>query len=379
MKSILLTRLLHWRQQAWSLLFWLVLPMLATCIFITTADNWQQDTKIPIGLVVEDDSQMAIQLVEAINEHALFAVSNLETEQALIQLEQHQLDSVFVIEEGYQEHIKSNRRNQLITAYVSDMSLAYTPVKEAVASHIQRDAGSSKAAHTIMQLPGQYGVERDWSWDEIVTTSDQIRERESLLHSSFSFYNQQTKQEKESAPPSVWNVWGIWASIAVLTTFFLFDWVVKEQRPSMKQRLSLLKISFKSYLVRNGLIYLAVLFVADLVNSGLLLFYFQQSIQFDHLFAMISFRITISMLAFLFALRFRTPFFYYVAALSLTILLGLIGGALVPIDGLTIMLPWISYLSPITAFLNGQVLSSLFVVLLSIFCVWYWRKERTYA
>ncbi|WP_235988811.1 ABC transporter permease [Aquibacillus kalidii] len=378
MIAILKTRILHWRKQGFSLICWLLLPLLATTIFITIADKWQEDTKIPVGLVVKDNSIMADTLTKAIEATPLIRVEKWSEDVALVKLEQHELDSVFVIEEGYQESIKDNSRNQLLTAYISDMSLAYTPVKEAIASYAQQDAGSSRAAHIVRQMIQHYNVERNWTWDEIVMTSNQIREDESLLHSSFSFHNQTVPVQEENSI-SLWNVWGIWSFFSLLTTFFLFDWVIKEKQSSIRIRLSFLKMSFKDYLLRNWIVYLILFMLFDFLNIGILVHYFDQSINIQQVLALISYRITISMAAFLFAQCFRVPFYYVVVVIPITILLSVIGGAFIPIEGLVRNMPWVIHLSPVHTFLEGKLVSSWLILLLVVLFIWYWRKEKVYA
>ncbi|WP_162880738.1 ABC transporter permease [Paraliobacillus sediminis] len=378
MKAILYTRALHWSKQPLSMICWLLLPIIATCTFVSVANQWQNDMQIPVGLVIEDDSIMAENLSQSIGNVPLLAVKKMNKDEALVQLEQHQLDSVFVIKDGYQESIQNNSRNQVITAYVSDMSLAYTPVKEAITSYVQQDAGNAKAAHTVDQLVRQFGGEKSWGWEEIIVRSNEIREEEALLHSTFTFYNQIEPKQEESGI-SLWNVWGIWAFFAFLTTFFIYDWVIKEQQSSIKVRLSLLKISFRSYMLRNAFVYLVLLGLFDLINILVLSMYFDQSINLAKIVTIISFRLTISIAAFLFALYFRTAFFYYISSILATIFFSVIGGAFIPIDGLTDRWPWLIYASPIHAFLKGQVITAWLIVLLIILFIWYWRKEKVNA
>ncbi|UFU00055.1 ABC transporter permease [Radiobacillus kanasensis] len=377
MKSTLLTRWLHWRKQWKSIVCWLLLPIIATSLFLFFSNQWQQDTKVPIGLVVEDDSPMAKELVTSIKDTPLLRVKELDIQQALLELEQHELDSVFVIQDGYQEDIQRNRRNRLITAYASDMSFAYSPVKETISSFVQQDAGRSKAAYTIQELVRSHSTDENWTWEEIVSTSKQIQEDEALLRTSFSFLG-----EKKSDPDndqSIWNVWGIWSFFSILATFFLFDWVIKENQSAIRNRLSLLTIRFKDYLVRNWFLYLALFLLFDLLNIGILAIFFDETINLNLLLSILFFRLTISLGAFLLALCFHTTFLFYVSALAVSLFVSITGGALVPIDGLIRRWPWVSHLSPIQPIIDKQILSSWFIILLLVYLTWYWRKEKFHA
>ncbi|WP_112180945.1 ABC transporter permease [Paraliobacillus zengyii] len=378
MKAILYTRIIHWSKHPVSMICWLLLPIIATCTFFSVTDLWQSETQIPVGLVNEDESIMAENLSQSIGDIPLLAVKEMNKDQALVQLEQHELDSVFIIKDGYQDSIQSNSRNQVITAYISDMSIAYIPVKEAITSFVQQDAGNSKAAHVVDQLVTQYGGNISWEWEEIVVTSNEIREEEALLHSTFSFYNQKDPKQQDSSI-SLWNVWGIWSFFALLTTFYIYDWVIKERRSTVKVRLSLLKISFRSYMIGNAFIYLALLSLFDVINAALLVIYFEQTINFVQIMTLVSFRLTISIAAFLFALYFQTTFIYYVSSMLVTIFFSIIGGSLISIEGVTNRWPWLTYGSPIYAFLEGWIINPWLIVLLVLLFIWYWRKEKINA
>mgnify|MGYP006922149493 FL=1 len=56
MKAILSTRLLRWKYQKISLLFWLLFPLLCTLLLMPLINKVTDDTKVPIGLVVEEES-----------------------------------------------------------------------------------------------------------------------------------------------------------------------------------------------------------------------------------------------------------------------------------------------------------------------------------
>src|SRR5699024_6598554 len=120
MSSVLLTRLLHWKKQWLTLLFWVIFPVCMTCIIILTSNSVQEDTKVPVGMVVEDDSVFARSLVDSLESSPLIRVIETNQENALYQLEKHELDSVFIIPDGYAEQIRKGNRNRLIIGYESD-------------------------------------------------------------------------------------------------------------------------------------------------------------------------------------------------------------------------------------------------------------------
>ena len=183
-------------------------------------------------VVVEEKSEMAPVLLKISPVPNLLQIHFLQLDDALHKLEQHELDSVFVIREGYEDNILANRRNQLIEAYSSNRSFAYRAVVETITSFAQQDASRTKAAFVIKQLFKDHGMDNDWSYSEIIANSQKRQQSEALLQSSFSFYTQEDVVESQSGP--LLTVWGVWTLFAILTTFFLFDWVIQDNRPAMR-------------------------------------------------------------------------------------------------------------------------------------------------
>src|SRR5699024_11676472 len=127
----------------------------------------KQDTKVTIGHEMEEETNQAMNLYQSIEESPLLRVEELNKTDALQKLEKHEIDSVFIIRDGYEDAIKSGKRNQLIQGYHSDLSFAYNPVKEMIASLVQQETGRSKAAYFIMDLSKEHSSNLSWTWDEI--------------------------------------------------------------------------------------------------------------------------------------------------------------------------------------------------------------------
>src|SRR5699024_1569843 len=145
----------------------------------------QQDTKVPTGVVLEDSSDLAQELVESWETSSRLRGVRLEEDDALHQLEKQELDSAFIISEGYADHIRKGSRNRLITGDKADLSMAYSPVKELLLSYVQQATARSKAAYTVKQISENFTGDHDWTWDEIVNKSTEIQQKEDLLHTTF--------------------------------------------------------------------------------------------------------------------------------------------------------------------------------------------------
>lgn len=145
MTDILFTRLLLWKKKVISMLFWFLLPILGTYLFITIANTIQEDSRVPIGIVMEDDSDLGHHVLESITESELVQVHETTKKEALYQLEKHELDSVFIIHEGFEQAVNSGMRNKILSSYRTELSIAYSPIKEMIVSLVQEQTGRAKA------------------------------------------------------------------------------------------------------------------------------------------------------------------------------------------------------------------------------------------
>jgi len=296
MKNVVFTRLMRLKKDWKSLLCWMLLPTVMTVLIMQGVVTWQEETRVPIALVVEEQTEMAARLVDDIASTKLLHIQFISLDEALHKLEQHELDSVFVIREGYEDHILANRRNQLIEAYSSNRSFAYRAVVETITSYAQQDAARSKAAFVIKQLFSDYGMEDEWSYEEVIESSRERQKSEALLRSSFSYHDKENTTEEQALP--LLKAWGVWAFFAIITTFFLFDWMLKENRPSMRQRWLFTEISFKKYACGSLLFFTVIIFLMDLITAFIFSSLFQEAWTIRVLISLFAFRLTINLLVF---------------------------------------------------------------------------------
>ncbi|NBJ68962.1 MULTISPECIES: ABC transporter permease [Clostridia] len=376
MKALIHTRFLHWKQAPFHLIFWLLFPIIVVIFLQYLLLNFEEDTKVPVGIVVADQTNTAFELVEKIKESPLIRVYQLDEKKALNQLEKHELDSVFVIKEGYEEQINRGIRNRLITSYQSDLSFAYTSVSEMVASMVQQDTGRIKTAFTVLQMEEQLANKQNWKPEEIIATSKEIESEQNLLSAHFRYQGQADVGKSQS---QLWNPWGLWVLFSCLATFFLFGWLVKENHSSVRARFAFIRFSFKTYALLNLTLYTLILLLMDAVTLIIFNYFLETPIDTSRIAATISFRFVINGLAFLFALKMKQIVTYYSLSLILTLMLALTGGAIIPIDGLTNRLPLLNNVHPLIPFLNGTFHNFwLYIVGVFIF-IWYVRKDETYA
>jgi ABC-2 type transport system permease protein len=374
---IVSTRLMRWKKEWKSLLFWLIFPLLLTFLVLQSVEAWQAKTKVPIALVVEEETEMVTHLIEEIAQSELLLIHYMELDEALHKLEQHELDSVFVIREGYEDHILANRRNQLIEAYSSNRSFAYRTVVEMIASIAQQDAARSKAAFVIRQLYKEHGMEDEWSYSDIIASSQERQQSKALLQTSFSFYAQTDAEEAQSL--SSLSVKGVWSFFALLTTFFLFDWVVKENRSLIRPRWHFAQLSFKAYAFGTFWLYSGLLMIVDIATVLMLSTYYQEHITSMGIVSLLVFRITINLLAFLLATVFSQTFLYYISGTAVSLFLIVVGGAIIPLEGITRKWLWVELFSPVQALLSETIPAAWLIVLAVLMILWFQKGRKSYA
>ncbi|EQB35765.1 MULTISPECIES: ABC transporter permease [Virgibacillus] len=377
MKSILQTRIIFWKHQIFSLLFWLLLPIIAVISITLLSESIQEDSNIPVGLVIEEDTPMAENLKENINQAAMIHVDILDEDKALAQLEKHELDSVFIIRDGYQQQIKKGSRNQLITSYSSDLSFAYTPVSEMIASFVQEETGRSKAAYTVLNLAKTHYENHSWTWEEIVAKSKQIQMDQELLQTTFTYANSQSEETTNSI--LIWNTWGLWALFSILSTFFLFDWIIKEKRSSLRPRFAFIRYSFKTYCLQNLIIYTLLFLITDLIAILAFNIILGEGIHPTDVWNVFSFRLMMNSLVFLIAIRVTNLIFYYSLSFILTLIMTISSGVILPVERITNHFPLLEVIHPLQIFMDANVHHIWLYVTITLIVIWFLRKEKSNA
>lgn len=369
--------LFHVKRNWKGLIFWLLFPIVLTMTILSWTSTWQQETKIPIALVVSEKSAMTNKLVKDIQNSTLLTVTISELDDALYKLQQHELDSVFVIREGYEESVLSNRRNGLIDAYSSNRSYAYQAVVEKVTSLAQQDASRSKAAFVIKHLYDENNRTEEWDYNTIIEESRLKQQEQSLLQAVFAFSDEHTVA-KESTSPFV-QVWGIWAFLAIIGAFFLMDWLLKEGRPDIRNRWLFSSISFKKYTAQKLSFYLFVGVLIDTTMYFLFSSIYELTESTRMLLSILAFRLIIHILAFLVASMSKELIRYYLTGLTSALLLSILGGAFIPIEGLLKRWPAFELLSPVHALVEGSVSYFWLAGMVLLLGIWLKKGARDFA
>lgn len=367
MKAILAIQGMRMKKEWKTLLIWLCLPLLLTILTFSTLTKLGDESRIPIGLVVEDHSTLSTNLVQRIMETDYLEVSIFDISEATDLLEKHELDSVFVIKDGYEEDILNNRRSKLVEAYSSNRSFAYFAVAETISSYVQEEATRAKTAKKIKDLYEKYGSSEEWDKEEIFLKSKEKQQEKQLITTTFSF--QWTPTETGIEATSLLSILGIWAFFQIIATLFMFDWIVKANSKFLQVRWAFTKISLNSYISRSLLVYTVLLSSVDIVSMYVLYLLDLTSPNAKLFLALLGFRVTINILAVLLAKNAINMFPYYISVIALTLILTICGGAFIPIDSIISRWPWIESFSPVYSLLQGEIAFGFLAIVLVLLLI----------
>ena len=378
MKSIFKTRLMLWRKSWVSLIFWLLLPILLTVGIIHIGNLVQQDAKVPVGIVIEEETALVRNLLNELKNSPLLHIIETSEREAKRMVESHELDSAFIIRKGYEDKIRSGNRNRLLIGYKSDISFAYTVTREAILSLIQKDSGRAKIVQTVHFLSSNSGENISWSDEEIIRRAVEIEADQNLLQSKFKFYGD---QPRESTEPNLLfgDPWAIWSIFSLLSMLLIFDWVLKEKRSSVLPRLQFSRFSIKPYFLLNSILYLCLFLVIDLFTLFLFYQLYSIDVSIELMLSLISYRLTGITLAFTLTLCFQKLTVYYSISFIITLFVAITSGVLFPIDGITNRFAWTEALNPILPFLSGEIWNLWLVVFSCFIGFWLVKGEKRNA
>src|SRR5690625_3060624 len=129
-------------------------------------------------------------------------------------------------------------------------------------SFVQEHAVRAKAAIAVEGLIEDYNSSLSPTMADIIKKSKDVQDNQEFLTTSFTLNGD---SHDDDANDSLFvKPWNIWALNTLLTTLFMFDWVIKEKRSVLQPRFGLMRRSFKQYLLHNLAFYTVLLFIFDL-------------------------------------------------------------------------------------------------------------------
>ncbi|KYG90529.1 ABC transporter permease [Metasolibacillus sp. FSL H7-0170] len=347
MKRAIYLRILQLKYEWKSTIVWLLFPFIATIVIYNLMLSLLDDSKIPIGVALEDDSTYAAEVVEHLQQVEYLDVRIMKKSEMLRLLEQHELDSVFVIRGKYEENMKLGRK-KIVEAYASNRSYAYEAAKEIVSSIVMEQALRSKVVRDVEQLLQDNDLMHLFDEQIIEGKVSARQDGTDLISIPFSFF--QMEQDDMEKSPFI-SAWVIWSSFTILSTFFLFDWLVKERKEPSMLRWSLSAQSYKKYVFFLSVIYFSFFYMMDLL--ALLLFSYEISAW--AIMALLLFRLTLNGYVFVLAHLCKNVLTYYILSILFTLLFTLTSSGIVPIRDSGIIHQLLSATQPLYALLKQEV------------------------
>lgn len=368
MKSALTFRLI-WLKHEWpAFIFWLLSPFIGTYLLVLLQQTLVSELTVPVGIVVEDSSERATQLVEQLQESDYIELHILSRSEALNQLEQHQLDSVFIIKRNYEEHLNEGKK-RLIEGYASNQSFAYFAVEELVTSLVQEQATRAKLVYeveTLLQDSNQMDL---FVPEDIWQKSFDKQHDKDLIDLQVHTFEHGTVQEAQTVLVSPI---AIWSSLTLLSTWFLFDWIIKERRQVLRVRWQVARETFAHYVMKQFLLFTGIFYLMDVLFFSLLLNMNEPSF-YGHLFI---YRLIINGIACFVAHLFTSLHLYYCTGLISVVFTMIFSGSIIPLDGLLAKFPWIQSMLPSYAFLNQQTPWAMLVIMTCLLILYWIRGNK---
>ncbi|MFS0880177.1 ABC transporter permease [Metabacillus niabensis] len=215
-----------------SILLFFLAPAVITMLFGTLLESQQEDLVIPIAIVDEDGSSLSSSIINRVKEQKRLAIIETTIEEADKMLERKEIDSVFVFKKNFQQQLLIEKREEIIEMKIAPSSIAYTIVREVIASEVTRITSSIKAANQVGQIYKQFGMERQEikeAWNEAFAYSSiEQWEPQPLMTIDYmtgASSSQPVAEDEAIAKPYI----GLWGFFTLIICFLQSDWMIKEK------------------------------------------------------------------------------------------------------------------------------------------------------
>ncbi|CEA01392.1 ABC-2 family transporter protein [Metalysinibacillus saudimassiliensis] len=333
----------------------LLLPILLTYMVLALLPK--AELRIPVGLVMEEQTALANMLVTTLQESPVLSIQLVTKKQALQQVETHEVDSVFIINDGFEATILANERRTIVEGYRSNMSLMYEVASELVSSRTLQLIGQYHTVATIQQM-----TKHAPDATTIIAGSNAYFKEHPILSTAIHY----TDASAPVAPDEHRHALIIWALFTSLATFMQSEWLRKELTPTLKLRLPFSKLSVTRYILTLALSYTLFFLLVD--GIALLLF---ATFSAKTVLALIAFRLTLVTIGYTFALLSKSALGLYQLSLLGMSLLFFTSGLLLAVPDS------VRYLHPLVALDTTSV--SVWLILAPAWFLLLLRKEVRYV
>lgn len=371
MTDMIYARWLLIKRRLPKILIWLTLPLFLTLAAAAVFNNTSDDFRVPVAVIVHEQSAEADYFAEGLAGSEFMDVEvfdDTESQAVLRELEQYQLDSVFILPEDYEEKVRDVKRRNLIETYFTDRSIYYEPAKELAASVIQERMGAYGTVDFVMNMQEEMLAENEVSGEEIAAERERIETGTNLVQQVFYFHGERTDTEEQTGL----NPWAVWAYITLIITIFTFDFVTRETVGGAGVRFTFMKYSYKSFMILTFVLMTGLMLVID----GITWMIISDKLSADiSLLSLVMYRIVVNSIAFLLASAVSTPVKLYQLAIAVTmtvLVLHVAMPVIISVTGIHV----ISALHPVRIFTENNLNIPWLIILILLMFVWMWRDSN---
>ncbi len=338
-------KLWHFIRLRWKIVVsnrWQFLTMLLAPLFIFLGTEQlltkgSDNLKIPVILVAEEQNETTETIIQRIKENETLHTHVKPKAEALKMLERSEAEVAVVFTKGIEEHLKKGEIKGVIHLYEAPNAIATGLIQEYVASEIIRFATNGKAATYMAK---EFNVENmyEYAWNY----ADQQWEPKPLMTVNYETSGQPPSSVKPSKtiPPLLYGLLSIYI---MLISFYHQTWVMTDRINGLSTRTGMFGANrlMRSF---GNLIGALTLVVVTILPVGLYLFMESNLISnmtliSGYIFACIG-------ISFLLANLFTGALFYYLVAIGVTFLSGVIGGSFIKISEFSVRLANASTFTP---------------------------------
>jgi ABC-2 type transport system permease protein len=336
----------------WTTWLLLLFPVLLAVGAGGLIEKQGSEIGIPVVFVDKDNSTSSKFVVNRLKKQDLLDVSTATQKEAFRRLGQNKVDSVFIIEEGFEEKIKHEEREGVIKLVSTPSSLTYHIVRELVASEVTRLTSNAKAANRVIAIydKRKMNIDKEEVWKDAYRYSDDQWEPEPLMTIEYKqegekFGNRETKGSFNS-------YLGLWSFSVLLLCFVMNEWILKERLLFSRMRTTYKGLA--AYLYGKLGSQLLFLFGSAALSFGVLSYFHHTPMNIKVLVSMIIFSLFSSMLSMFMASFIRSSGNYYLLSFLVVMMISAFGGSFFPLSDFSPSLAHISAWMPQSLFVKAS-------------------------
>ena len=326
----------------------LFIPLAAAILIGGFLEKQQKELAIPIGVVDLDESDFSKEIIKGMKKQEMIMVYETSSEEGNELLEQNEVDSVFVIKNGFQEQLLKEDREETIELWISPNSVLSGVLQEVVASEVTKITSAIKASNKVQQLYKRNHINSEFDWQDAYEYTLKQWEPEPLMTIKYTEDDRHPLgHEVDRTEDAIFVPYlGIWSFFTMSSCFIASAWIAKE-RPILFSRIRTTYKGLNSYLRQT-----AGAFLLFYCGQALLSFFILSKFEWieresNLLIGMVAFVIISLSISIWVATFFFFFLAYYITGLLVTFILTIMGGGFFPVSefspSLEVLSNWLPY------------------------------------